>query len=101
MMRSRVESGISDVIIGYYLPSMTTISLKIPDELLARMDAVASGKRTSRSALLREALEEKLEMVDSKSPPSLYDRSADLCGKDHSGVGDLASNPKHLEGFGS
>ncbi|MEY3896230.1 MAG: hypothetical protein RLZZ214_1750 [Verrucomicrobiota bacterium] len=96
-----MESGIADLSIGYYHPFMTTISLKIPDELLARMDAVASAKRTSRSALLREALEEKLEVVASKSSPSLYDRSADLCGKDHSGVGDLASNPKHLEGFGS
>jgi Arc/MetJ-type ribon-helix-helix transcriptional regulator len=96
-----VESGIADLWIWYYLPSMTTISLKIPDALLARMDDVASTKRTSRSALLREALEEKLEVVASKSAPSLYERSADLCGKDHSGVGDLASNPKHLEGFGS
>jgi len=80
---------------------MTTISLKIPDELVARMDAVASAKRTSRSALLREALEEKLEVVASESPPSLYDRSADLCGRQASGAGDLASNPKHLAGFGS
>ena len=86
---------------GNTFSPMTTISLKVPDELLARMDAVASAKRTSRSALLREALEEKLEVVASKSAPSLYDRSADLCGKDHSGLGDLASNPKHLEGFGS
>ena len=42
---------------------MTTISLKVPDELVARMDAVARAKRTSRSALLREALEEKLKVV--------------------------------------
>jgi hypothetical protein len=80
---------------------MTTISLKIPDELVARMDAVARAKRTNRSALLREALEEKLKTVDRKTPPSLFDRSADLCGKGCSGLGDLASNPKHLEGFGA
>lgn len=80
---------------------MTMISLKLPDELLARMDAVVNAKRTSRSALLREALEEKLEVAAINSPPSLYDRSADLCGKESSGVGDLASNPNHLEGFGS
>lgn len=80
---------------------MTTISLKVPDELLARMDAVASAKRTSRSALLREALEEKLEVFASKTPPSLYERSVDLCGKESSGFGDLASNPKHFAGFGS
>lgn len=80
---------------------MITISLKIPDELVARMDAVANAKRTSRSALLREALEEKLKVLARNTPPSLYERSADLCGKECSGLGDLASNPKYLEGFGS
>jgi hypothetical protein len=80
---------------------MTTISLKIPDELVARMDAVASARRTNRSALLREALEEKLKDHARNTPPSLFEQSADLCGQGCSGLGDLASNPKHLEGFGS
>lgn len=80
---------------------MTTISLKIPDELIARMDAVAIAKRTSRSALLREALEERLKAIAGTSVPSLFDQSADLCGKDQSGLGDLASNSRYLEGFGS
>lgn len=80
---------------------MITISLKVPDELVARMDAVARAKRTNRSALLREALEEKLEVAARETPPSLFERSADLCGKGSSGLGDLASNPQHLEGFGS
>jgi Arc/MetJ-type ribon-helix-helix transcriptional regulator len=80
---------------------MITISLKVPDELVARMDAVARAKRTNRSALLREALEEKLEVAARETPPSLFERSADLCGKDSSGLGNLASNPRHLEGFGS
>jgi len=80
---------------------MTTISLKVPDELVSRMDAVARARRTSRSALLREALEATLQAAAKETPPSLYERSADLCGKGHSGLGDLASNPKHLEGFGS
>ena len=53
---------------------MTTISLKVPDELVARMDAVAHARRTSRSALLREALEEKLKVVARETPPSLYER---------------------------
>ncbi len=80
---------------------MTTVSLKIPDELVSRMDAVARAKRTSRSALLREALEEKLKATARKTPLSLYEQSTDLCGKGNSGIEDLASNPKHLEGFGS
>jgi hypothetical protein len=81
--------------------SVTTISLNVPDELIARMDAVARAKRTSRSALLREALEEMLKAVARKALPSLFERSADLCGKGCSGLGDLASNSRHLEGFGS
>ena len=80
---------------------MTTISLKIPDELVSRVDAVARSRRTTRSALLREALEDKLKTVARTTPPSLYEQSADLCGKGISGMHDLASNPKHLEGFGA
>ena len=80
---------------------MTTISLKIPDELASRLDAVASARRMSRSAVFREALEEKLQSEARVAEPSLYDRSSDLCGSGASGVGDLASNPSHLVGFGS
>ena len=85
----------------YYLAVMTTISLKVPDELVSRMDAMARAKQTSRSAFLREALEEKLKAADRKAPLSLYDQSADLCGMGSSGIGDLASNSKHMDGFGS
>ena len=80
---------------------MTTISLKVPAELVSRLDAVASARRTSRSAVFREALEEKLQSAVRVSEPSLYDRSADLCGSGASGKSDLASNPSHLAGFGS
>jgi hypothetical protein len=65
------------------------------------MDAVARARQNSRSALLREAFEEKLKANARKAPPSLFARSADLCEKGCSGLDDLASNPKHLEGFGS
>jgi len=80
---------------------MTTISLKVPDELVSRMDALARAKRINRSALLREALEDKLKAATRKAPQSLYEQSADLCGMGNSGLGDLASNPKHMDGFGS
>lgn len=80
---------------------MTTISLKVPEELVSRMDAVARARKTSRSALLREALEDKLKAAARKYPPSLFDQSTDLCGLGDSGIGDLASHPKHLQGFGS
>jgi predicted transcriptional regulator len=85
----------------YYHPLMTTISLKVPDELVSRMDAIARTKHTSRSALLRDALEEKLQAAASNIPLSLYEQSADLCGMGSSGFGDLASNPGHMAVFGS
>jgi Arc/MetJ-type ribon-helix-helix transcriptional regulator len=85
----------------YYHFAVTTISLKVPNELVSRMDALARAKRTSRSALLREALEEKLEIAARRTSLSLYEQSADLCGAGSSGLVDLASNPKHLDGFGS
>ncbi len=95
------DRGIARNRTWYYLAPMATISLKIPDELLSRMDAMARAKQTSRSALLREALEEKLKAARRRAPLSLFEQSADLCGKGSSGLGDLASNPKHMDGFGS
>jgi Arc/MetJ-type ribon-helix-helix transcriptional regulator len=95
------ESSIARMSKWYYFFAMTTISLKVPDELVSRMDALARAKRINRSALLREALEEKLKAATRKAPQSLYAQSADLCGMGSSGLGDLASNPKHMDGFGS
>lgn len=80
---------------------MITISLKIPNELVSRLDRIARSRQTSRSALFREALEEKLEAAAAQTPPSLFEQSSDLCGSGNSGIGDLASHPRHLEGFGS
>lgn len=93
-------NGIANLQNVYYFRNMITISLKVPDELVARMDAVARSKRTSRSALMRAALEQELKAAARKTPPSLFERSADLCGKGCSGLGDLASHPKYLDGFG-
>lgn len=80
---------------------MTKISLNIPDELLSRIDMMARAKQISRAALLREALEEMLEGPTHKARRSFFEQSADLCGKGCSGLGDLASNPRHLDGFSS
>jgi hypothetical protein len=80
---------------------MTTISIEIPGELVSRLDEIARAKQISRVALLREALEEMLESQTLETPRSLFERSADLCGKGCSGLGDLASNSRHLDGFSS
>ena len=81
---------------------MTTVSFKISEDLAARLDATARARHTTRSELFREALEEKLESEDtSSSGPTLLELAGDLCGKGASGIPDLGSNPRHLEGYGS
>jgi predicted DNA-binding protein len=78
---------------------MVTISLKVPDELARRIEAEARSRHISKSAVVRECLERSLE-TSGKVQPSFYDLAKDLCGTVKSGVPDLATNPKYLEGFG-
>jgi hypothetical protein len=79
--------------------TMTNISLKIEEKLAASLDAEARARRTTRSALIRQALTGLLRK-SGQSKPSLLQQSKDLCGAGSSGMGDLSSNPRHLAGFG-
>jgi hypothetical protein len=78
---------------------MSTISLKLPEVLVARLEAEARRRQTSKSALIREYLEQCLNGEQRDRRPSFYELAQDLCGTGQSGVPDLAINPKHLEGF--
>jgi hypothetical protein len=84
---------------GDTLQPMTTISLKIDQKMAAGLEAEARARRTSRSALCREALSGWLRR-SSKGKPTLLDQSKDLCGAGTSGLGDLSTNKRHLAGFG-
>jgi predicted DNA-binding protein len=77
---------------------MKTISLKLPDDVDARLEARAKAIGTSKSALTREAL---AKYFDGKrgSEVSCLDLVRDLVGR-AKGPGDLASNKKHLRGYG-
>lgn len=80
---------------------MTTISLRLPDELAAEVEKAAGAQRKSRSQFFREAVVQKLASSGRRKKPSLFDLTSDLCGKGESGIGDLSSHPKHLEGYGA
>jgi hypothetical protein len=80
---------------------MITFSLKLPETLVARLEAEARGRQKSKSSIIREYLEQGLNGARRGKRPSFYDLTQDLCGAGHSGVPDLATNPKHLEGFGN
>jgi predicted transcriptional regulator len=77
---------------------MQTLTLKVTTETAARLDRMAARRRTTKSAVMREALEEKLRT--SANQPSVYDLMKTSVGTIDSGIRDLGHNPIHLKGFG-
>jgi hypothetical protein len=80
--------------------TMKTISVKLPDALRVRLEAEAARRGVSLGAVVREAAETYVVRAPAQQKLSLYERSKHLCGCLNSGLSDLASNPKHLEGMG-
>jgi hypothetical protein len=80
---------------------MTTISLKLPDSLLERLEAESRLRGMSKSALVRAALERELSRQPDCAAPSCHDLARDLAGSIKGLPRDLATNPKHMDGFGS
>jgi hypothetical protein len=90
---------------------MTTISLKLPDGLLERLERESRARRTTKSSLVRECLEQQLP---DKSPPldlpelppgeSFYDKALPslkkACVRNRRLPRDLTTNPKYMKGFG-
>ncbi len=79
---------------------MKTVSLKLPAQLDARLSGIARRRGVAgKSALIREAVERFVEAESGGRAGSLLESLGDLCGTVE-GPADLATNPKHLEGFG-
>jgi hypothetical protein len=76
-------------------------TVELPDELYRRAKAEAA----LRGRKLRDLVEDGLRLVldgsnKKRHPPSLAGLTKRARGMIDSGVPDLASNPKHLAGFG-
>ena len=89
----------------YYRDQVRTITIKVhvvQDEALER---VARAQRISKSEIVRRSLEQYLASQSTLSQdvdgPSLHRRLKKYIPKSGTGVKDLASNPKHLEGLGA
>ena len=74
---------------------MKTLSVKITDEIDARVDALARSKSVTRSDIVRAAL----EAYTGASKGSVLDLAGDLVGSLR-GPSDLSHNPRHLDGYG-
>ena len=75
---------------------MRTLTVKLPERLAASLEREAERAQVSKSEIVRDILERHL----SGAPVSAFDLAGDLAGCVDSGVGDLASNRGHLNGFG-
>jgi predicted transcriptional regulator len=78
---------------------MKTLSLKLPDFLDDQLESLAGRLRTSKSAVVREAISGYLTENRSPAPASFAALAGDLAGCVE-GPEDLSVNPVHLAGYG-
>ena len=89
--------GIADLRCWYYFVVMTTISLKLPDSLEAKLTAEAKRRRTTKSAIVRDAVEK--EFARRKGFVSCADLAGDLVGS-QPGPRDASTNKEYLKDMG-
>lgn len=82
---------------------MSVLTCKLPDALHGRLADLARRRGVAKSALVREAIEAKISKESAPArcrPANLLEALGDSVGSIASGKRDLASNKKHLRGFG-
>lgn len=78
---------------------MKTLSIKISESLLAKLDAIAQKRGETRSLILREALESALSKENQIQNGSCLELARDLAGSIN-GQEDLSFNNEHMNGYG-
>jgi hypothetical protein len=78
---------------------MKTVSLKLPARLDARLTVAARQGRTTKSAVVRKALDAYLNGKKPAKKGSFLELAGDLVGR-LEGPGDLSCNPEHMRDFG-
>jgi predicted transcriptional regulator len=76
-----------------------TLTVKLPRPLAARLSARVRSRKTTRSALVREALEGYLEAEGSQREGSFLSLARDVIGS-VTGPTDLSSSKRHRRGYG-
>jgi predicted transcriptional regulator len=79
---------------------VATISLKVPDSLDSRLAEEAQRRRTSKSAVVRDCVEQMLIAPRKDRAASCLDLAGDLAGC-LEGPRDIATNAKYLDDFGA
>jgi hypothetical protein len=76
-----------------------TLVVRVDDALDAKLARWAAVRAKTKSALVRETLQNALS-TSIEGQGSAYEKMLGGLGVIRSGIRDLASNPKHLKGFG-
>jgi hypothetical protein len=79
---------------------MKNISLKLSNALAAKLISAAKQRRTTKSAILRAALDEYLARHAVPPPESFAALAKEFIGCVSGGPPDLSYNKKYMEGFG-
>jgi metal-responsive CopG/Arc/MetJ family transcriptional regulator len=74
---------------------MKTIAIKLPDELLAEIQYLAKKRGKTKSAVMREALEEFLSTKTNHDVGSCLDLAGYV-----EGPPDLSTNPAYMDHYG-
>ena len=82
---------------SYYASIISTFSLKLPDDMYAALAAEAKRRNITRSALVREMIDQALEYDACAAPPNCAQLAGDLVGGFRSGRRDLATDETLLE----
>jgi hypothetical protein len=80
---------------------MNTLIIELPDELAARLTEASTRRQLPPEEIVRLSLDRALPPPELPAGgPSLYDLMKDAIGCIDSGVTDLSTNPKYMEGYG-
>ncbi len=82
----------------YYPVTMQTMSLQLPDELMARLATESVSRRVTRSQIVEETLARAFGTSREDQHVSCYDLAWDLIGTATSLPSDIATNPRYMEG---
>lgn len=76
-------------------------TIEVPDELYRRVKAKTALQGRAIREVTVELYQRWLdEGEDAKPAVSAYEMMKEYCGTVNSGIGDLSTNPKRMEGFG-
>ena len=79
---------------------MSTLTVKMPEKLYLRLRDEAAGRGINCSEFIRQAVESMLNVGEQPAAGTCLSLARDLVGC-LDGERDLATNPRHMKGFGS